>query len=198
MGFTLTQQLPAPARHGWNVEEFERLFEAGFFAPDAKMELIEGEVWEKMTQKDSHALAVLLAQYKLLEIFGSGYSVRVQLPLIFGVSSKPEPDLAVVEGAPRESSRPHPTTAILVVEISDSTLVPDQQTKSALYARAGVAEYWIVNLIENTLEVRREPTEMTAQPLGFGYASTLVLRSGDTVSPLVMPQASVRIEDLLP
>lgn len=198
MGFTLLQQLPAPARHGWNVEEFERLFEAGFFAPDAKMELIEGEVWEKMTQKDSHALAVLLAQYKLLEIFGVGYSIRVQLPLILGARSKPEPELAVVEGSPRESSRPHPTTAVLIVEISDSTLVADQQTKAPLYARAGVAEYWIVNLIDNGLEVRREPIPMAQSPLGFGYASTLILQPGESVSPLGAPNFAVRVEDLLP
>lgn len=198
MGFTLTQQLPATARHGWNVEEFERLFEAGFFAPDAKLELIEGEVWEKMTQKDSHALAVLLAQYKLLEIFGSNYSVRVQLPLIFGTSSKPEPDLAIVEGSPRESSRPHPTTAILIVEISDSTLIPDQQTKAPLYARAGIEEYWIVNLIERVLEVRRGPVAMPAQALGFGYRTTTILQSGETISPLGAPDSVVRVEDLLP
>ncbi|HEX8463981.1 MAG TPA: Uma2 family endonuclease [Abditibacterium sp.] len=198
MGFTLTQQLPAAARHGWNVEEFERLFEAGFFAPDAKLELIEGEVWEKMTQKDTHALAVLLAQYKLMEIFGAGYAVRVQSPLIFGARSKPEPDVAVVEGSPRQSSRPHPTTALLVVEVSDTTLVPDQQTKAPLYARAGIAEYWIVNLVDDVLEVRREPTEMPSQPLGFGYASTLILRRGETVSPLASPEAVVRVEDLLP
>jgi Uma2 family endonuclease len=198
MGFTLTQQLPAAARHGWNVEEFERLFEAGFFAPDAKLELIEGEVWEKMTQKDTHALAVLLAQYKLMEIFGAGYAVRVQSPLIFGARSKPEPDVAVVEGSPRQSSRPHPTTALLVVEVSDTTLVPDQQTKAPLYARAGIAEYWIVNLVDDVLEVRREPTEMPSQPLGFGYASTQILRRGETVSPLASPEAVVRVEDLLP
>lgn len=198
MGFTLTQQLPAPARHGWNVEEFERLFDAGFFAPDARLELIEGEVWEKMTQKDSHALAVLLAQYKLIEVFGIGYSVRVRLPLIFGARSKPEPDLAVVEGDPRQSSVPHPTTALLIIEISDTTLVPDQQTKAPLYARAQVGEYWIVNLIERTLEVRREPVAMPAQPLGWGYNSTLILSPGQSIAPLSAPGASIRVEELLP
>ncbi len=198
MGFTLTQQLPAAARHGWEVEEFERLFEAGFFAPDARLELIEGEVWEKMTQKDSHALAVLLAQYKMLEIFGFGYSIRVQLPLILGLRSKPEPDIAVVEGSPRQSSVPHPTTALLVIEISDTTLIPDQQTKAPLYARAGVAEYWIVNLIDRRLEVRRAPTQMPAMPLGFGYGETLILRAGEAIAPLSRPDFLVRVEDLLP
>lgn len=198
MGFTLMQQLPAPARHGWTVEEFERLFEAGFFAPDARLELIEGEVWEKMTQKTPHATAVTLAQYLLAEIFGAGFVVRVQLPLILGEISKPEPDIAIVTGVARDYTRNHPTTAVLVVEISDSTLIPDQQTKSALYARAGIAEYWIVNLIDHVLEVRRGPVAMAAQPLGFGYRETSVLQAGETISTLAAPDFVVRVEDLLP
>ncbi|MBW3636260.1 MAG: Uma2 family endonuclease [Armatimonadetes bacterium] len=198
MGLTLTQNLPALARHGWTVEEFERLFEAGFFAPDAKYELIEGEVWEKMTQHEPHTLAVLLAQYKLMEIFGSNFTVRVQVPLILGSGSKPEPNIAVVEGSLRQSSVPHPTTAVLIVEISDTTLIPDQQTKAALYARAGVKEYWIVNLNERTLEVRRQSAPMSEALLGYAYRSTQILLPGETVSPLAAPDVVIRVDDLLP
>ncbi len=198
MGFTITQQLPARHGFGWTVKEFEDLFDAGYFGRDLKLELIEGEIWRKVPLEPPCATSIILMQTQLMGIFREDFTVRVQLPLIFGVSSKPEPDLAVVEGSPRESSRPHPTSAILVVEISDSTLVPDQQTKAPLYARAGVAEYWIVNLIENVLEVRREPTEIADSPLGFGYASTQILRSGDSISPLAMPDSTVRVEDLLP
>ncbi len=198
MGFTILQQLPAPARHGWTVEEFERLFEAGFFAPDAKLELIEGEVWEKMTQKTPHATAVTLAQYLLTSVFEVGFVVRIQLPIILGETSKPEPDIAVCSGSVRDYSQNHPTTAVLVVEISDATLIPDQQTKAPLYARAGIAEYWIVNLIERVLEVRRGPVAMPAQALGFGYRTKTVLQSGETISPLGAPDSVVRVEDLLP
>ena len=198
MGFTITQQFPASARHGWTVSEFERLFEAGFFAPDAKMELIEGEVWEKMTQKTPHATAVTLAHYLLLSVFNRDFVVRNQLPLVLGETSKPEPDIAVVSGSPRDYGQNHPTTAVLVVEISDSTLIPDQQTKAALYARAGIDEYWIVNLNDRILEVRREPTAMAAQPLGFGYHSTQILLPGQNVSPLSASHAVIAVSDLLP
>ncbi len=198
MGLTLTQNLPALARHGWTVEEFERLFEAGFFAPDAKYELIEGEVWEKMTQKTSHAVAVTLAQYLLADVFGVAFVVRVQLPLVFGQSSKPEPDVAIVSGSPRDYLENHPTTAVLIVEISDTTLIPDQQTKAALYARAGVGEYWIVNLPERTLEVRRQSAPMSEALLGWGYRSTQILLPGESVSPLAAPDAVIRVDDLLP
>lgn len=170
MGLTLTQNLPALARHGWTVEEFERLFEAGFFAPDAKYELIEGEVWEKMTQKTSHAVAVTLAQYLLADVFGVAFVVRVQLPLVFGQSSKPEPDVAIVSGSPRDYLENHPTTAVLIVEISDTTLIPDQQTKAALYARAGVGEYWIVNLPERT---RSAPPERADERGAAGMGLSL-------------------------
>lgn len=198
MGLTLTQNLPASARHGWTVAEFERLFEAGFFAPDAKYELIEGEVWEKMTQKTPHAVAVTLAQSLLADAFGVGFVVRVQLPLVFGQNSKPEPDVAIVSGLPRDYLENHPSTAALIVEISDTTLIPDQQTKAALYARAGVAEYWIVNLNERTLEVRRQSAPMSEAILGFGYRSTQILLRGESVSPLAAPDATIGIEELLP
>ena len=198
MPHLITENLPFTALRGWTVSEFEKLFEAGFFAPDARLELIEGQVFEKMSQNEPHARAIMLVQYKLMEVFATGYLVRMQIPLILGESSKPEPDAAVVRGSLRDGNTALPSTAELVVEISDSTLVQDQQTKAALYARAGIAEYWIVNLVERTLEVRRQPSVMANELLGHGYRSTQILLPGERIAPLSAPDTEIGVDELLP
>ena len=195
---TLTRNLPPAPRIGWTVEEFERLFDAGFFAPDARLELIEGEIFEKEAREPKVAVAISLAQDVLRRFFNNEFCVRVQLPMVFGISSKPEPDLVVVEGTPRTFLESHPTTAVLAVEISDTTLVTDQTTKSSLYARAAVEEYWIVNLVDRTLEVRRQPFEQSDALFGWAYRSTLILLPGESVVPLRAPGTSVNVNELLP
>ena len=111
------------------------------------MELIEGEVVDMPPQKNAHYTAILLAQRALERAFGPNYVVRVQGPLDLGERSQPEPDLAVVPGSPRDY-RDHPKTASLVVEVSDSTLVFDRERKARLFAKAGIPEYWIINLVD--------------------------------------------------
>ena len=198
MPHLITENRPFPVRRGWTVDEFEKLFDAGFFAPDARLELIEGEVWEKMSQNEPHAHAVLLAQYKLLQVFAVGYLVRIQIPLILSDTSKPEPDVAIVQGSLRDGNVLRPATVELVIEISDSTLRADQTTKSALYARAQIAEYWIVNLVDRTLEVRRQPSAMQGELLGHGYRSTQILLPGESIAPLGAPASIIGVDELLP
>ena len=198
MPHLITENRPFTARPGWTVAEFERLFDAGFFAPDARLELIDGEVWEKMSQNEPHARAVLLAQYKLLQVFAAGYLVRIQIPLILSDTSKPEPDVAVVPGSLRDTDLLRPAVVELVVEISDSTLRADQTTKAALYARAEIAEYWIVNLVDRTLEVRRQPSPMEGELLGHGYRSTQILLPGESIAPLGAPASVIGVDELLP
>ena len=193
----VTAPLPLTARHSWTVSDFERLFEAGFFAPDARLELIEGEIWVKPFQEPADATALTLALYRLKDAFAIGYVVRTQQPLMLGESSYSEPDISVVPGTPRDCLT-HPTTAELVVEISDSTLVQDQTTKAALYARAQIAEYWIMNLVDSTLEVRRQPSPMPGELLGWGYRSTQILLPGESIAPLDSPANLIGVDELLP
>ncbi len=194
----LTQrELPSSVRHNWTVNDFERLFDAGFFPLDARLELVEGEIWKKMTQNEPHAVALSLAEFALGGIFANCY-VRTQQPMILGETSKPEPDLAVVIGVPRDYLASHPSTAELVVEISHATLIPDQKTKAALYARAQIAEYWIVNLVDRTLEVRRQPSPLEGELLGHGYRLTQILLPGESIAPLGAPDSLVGVDELLP
>lgn len=188
-------QLPLVHRKRWTVEEFDRLTDLGAFA-DEKIELLDGELSEKMSQNEPHARCVLLMQYKLMQIFGLGFVVRVQLPLRLD-NSKPEPDVAVVGGDLRGPIE-MPTDALVVVEIADSTLQTDRDVKSHIYARAGIAEYWIVNLNARQIEVRRQPQADATQPLGFAYASLQTLGADDQLSPLALPGVSFSVADVLP
>jgi Uma2 family endonuclease len=177
-------------RH-WTREEYERLVAEGFFQPDERLELVDGLIFEMSPQSPPHAVAIRLARRALERIVPEGFDVLVQMPLALDDDSEPEPDLAVVRGSdPRENLISHPTSAVLVIEIADSSLRHDRD-KAALYARAGIPEYWIVNLKERCLEVLRDPQNAVYRP-------RTVLRAGNTVSPLACPEASIAVADLLP
>ena len=187
-----------PRRRRGTRQENERATEIGLFGPEERLELIEGEVIRKVPQNTPHATALLLATDLLRQAFGVGLHVRAQLPLAIGPRSEPEPDLAVVSGSPRDYEDAHPISARLVVEISDTTLRFDRTTKAGLYARAGVVEYWIVNLNERILEVHREPVSMPGRTLRHGYRVVTTLSELETVVPLEAPSISIRVSDLLP
>jgi Uma2 family endonuclease len=194
-----TIQSDAPRRRLLTVDEFDCAWAQGVYGPEERLELIEGEVIEKVTPQESpHATGVRLSDRAMNRIFVEGYDVRTQLPLVFGPRNKPEPDVAVVTGEIRDYSRAHPTTAVLIIEVSDTTLRYDRMTKAGLYARAGIADYWILNLVDRVLEVHREPAAMTDMPLGHGYRSVLRYTPSDSIAPLVAPQSLIAVADLLP
>jgi Uma2 family endonuclease len=192
------EKLYLPHRRYWTRQEYERAAEVGLFGPDERLELIEGEVIRKMTHNTPHATGIRLAEKLLNRIFGEGYDVRAQLPLALGKRSEPEPDIAVVVGSARDYEDEHPSSAMLVVEISDATLRLDRTTKASLYARAGIPEYWIVNLKDRLLEVHRQPGSMRGRPLGYGYQSVTTHTERESLCPLAAPQHSVAVADLLP
>ncbi len=192
MGVTTPQ-----VRH-WTRDEYIRMAEAGVFAPGERVELIEGEIIAMTPQKSPHAASVRLVQETLRGLFGPGFDVRPQLPLSLGPDSEPEPDVAVVRGNPRDYVQEHPTTAVLVVEVADTTLDFDRGRKAGLYARAVIPEYWIVNLPDRTLEVYRDPGPLPDRPAEHGYRSVRRIGPADSVAPLASPAARVRVADLLP
>jgi len=112
--------------------------------------------------------------------------------------SEPEPDVAVVPGSFRDYISGHPSRPVLLIEVSESSLALDRDHKGSLYARAGLADYWIVNLIDRVLEVHREPTPDPAASFAWHYQSVEVLGPEASVSPLASPGAHIRVIDLLP
>jgi Uma2 family endonuclease len=180
----------------WSREEYDRMITAGIFQPDERVELIEGEIIAMTPQGSGHATAVRLVEDALRRLFSMGFDVRVQMPLALGPDSEPEPDIAVVVGQPRDYRDEHPRTAVLVVEVSDSTLALDRERKAALYARAGIQEYWLLNLMERCLEVFQAPQAIGSPDAR--YHSRHVARAGESVSPIGCPTASLSLTDLLP
>jgi Uma2 family endonuclease len=185
---------PTPKR--WTREQYSRMAEMGWFR-GRRVELIEGEIVEMSPQHERHATGILLADRALRPHFGDQYSIRIQMPLRFTGPSDPEPDLAVVYGSPRDFTE-HPSSALLIVEISDTTLAFDRGRKADLYARHGIEDYWLTNLVERQVEVRRGPMADAASPSGFRYASIEVFKAGARIAPLTMPAARVEVAALLP
>ena len=112
--------------------------------------------------------------------FGSGWRVRVQLPVALDEESEPEPDIAVVPGFPRDYLPSHPSSPVLILAAAESSLALDRGIKGSLYARARIADYWIVNLVDQVLEVYRDPVAAPASLYGWRYASVTTLRAGDS------------------
>jgi Uma2 family endonuclease len=172
--------------------------ETGIFAPDEHVELIQGEILYMAPQGSPHFTGTRAAEEAIRAAFGADFDIRPQGPLVLGPNSEPEPDIAVVPGSFRDYEDDHPTSALLVVEVSESTLVYDQTTKASLYASAHIADYWIINLVEEIVEVYRSPKPDSTAPFGTCYSQVTLHKRGDVVSPLFAPQASIRVEDLLP
>jgi len=172
-------------------EEFDRMADAGVFGPEERLELLAGEICVVTPQKSTHAVAVGKTQRVLEQCFGKDYWVRIQMPLVLDPNSEPEPDLAVVVGQPSDYRERHPDTAALIVEVADTSLLRDRQVKQRIYAQAGIAEYWIVNLIDDTVEVYREPQ-------GEQFRNSQVLIAGQQIMPLAQSSLPINVSDLLP
>ncbi len=181
----------------WTRLEYDRLIENGFFQPGDKVELIGGQLMVAEPQGSRHAATVSLVADALRAAFGSGWYVMVQLPVALDDESEPEPDVAVVAGAARQYWDAHPSRPVLIVEVADSSAALDREHKASLYARAGVPDYWIVNIGDDVLEVCRRPVSSYAALYGWGYAEIQRFERGATVSPVALPTARIAVADLL-
>lgn len=166
------------------VTDFLRMGESGVFAPDERVELLDGEIYTVSPPSSKHAAWVDRVMKALERSVGDRTIIRVQSPVGLSEHDTPEPDVAVL--APSvdfyENELPGVGDVYLVVEISLSSLGYDRSTKLSLYARAGVPEVWIVNVDEGQLEVHREPQN------GL-YRVRLLLRLGEPVTPAAVPDA---------
>ncbi len=182
---------PAIHPHRWTRHAYDRMILNGIFHPEARLELLNGEIIDMSPQGSFHSTSVILATEMLRSSFSKGYVTRVQMPLALAPDSEPEPDIAVVPGSPRDYRDEHPDSAVLVVEVSDTTLSFDRNDKKKLYALSGIPEYWIINLTDGHLEVYRNPVRGT-----YNYVEILGL--GKTVSPIAAPDSLIAVADILP
>jgi Uma2 family endonuclease len=173
------------------VDEYHRMIEAGTLGEDDHVQLIAGAVLAMTPQGPAHALVIQNLTRLVAQGLAADLALRPQLPLTLPDDSEPEPDLAVVRLADARSREHHPRTALLVVEVAGDSLRLDRQTKAALYARAGIPEYWIVNLAETTVEVHRDPDPETG-----AYRAKAVVASEGTLPAASVPGLKINVADL--
>src|SRR2546430_2266816 len=178
-----------PIRNGhWTGKESDRLIKIGFFHEDEPIELLGGQLIVAEPKGTPHSTAIALTVEALRVAFGPGWLVRVQDPVALDDESEPEPDVVVVPGSPRDYLAEHPVRPAVLVEVAESRLGFDRGHKGSLYARAGVADYWIVNLVDEVLEVYREPGPDRSVEFGWRFLDVQALRRGTTIAPLARPE----------
>lgn len=183
---------PPPRRKTWTRRECEFLSEHGFF-DGQRYELVEGELINKMGQNPPHARAIMKLTVALVRIFGE--RVRMQLPIDVNpeenATNEPEPDAVVTNGHADTFAKrtPGPADLAWLIEVSDSTLRFDLTVKAGLYARAGVADYWVLDLVNRRVIVHCEPREGE-------YSSVNVYAEHEAVAPLASPSTLLRYAEL--
>jgi Uma2 family endonuclease len=177
----------------FSVAAYFGLLETGVLTERDRVELLEGVIVAMTPMNPPHAGFVTKVSRALLGAVGARASVRTQCPLILRPRSVPEPDVAVVAGCDDDYLSAHPESALLAVEVADSSLPQDRLSKSRIYAQAAIPEYWIVNLRDGVLEVMRDP-----DPVAALYRDLRTLRAGDRIDVASLPGASIDVADMLP
>jgi Uma2 family endonuclease len=167
--------------------QYEALVEQGLF-DDSRVELLFGSLVDVSPQGPLHAAIIARLTRRLAQQLPSTMQLRVQSPLALSDDSEPEPDIAVVPEADYTSS--HPTRAVFVIEVAETSLQKDRVVKAGLYATAGVDEYWLVNLSDKEVEVNR-------QPRGGRYEQVDVLRPSVELSPHAFPAVRFTVGELV-
>jgi Uma2 family endonuclease len=189
-------QAPLTLRR-WKRVEYERLVDLGVFAGDP-IELIGGQLVVAEPQGAYHASSINSAEYAVRAVVPPGWIVRTQAPVSLDDESEPEPDLVVVPGRPADYRESHPASPALAIEVAESSLDFDRRHKGSLYARAGIQDYWILNLVDRVLEIYRDPQPSANTTYGWAYRSVEVLQPAVTAFPLSIPDARIVVADLFP
>ncbi len=184
---------PATEDRGFTAVSYFDLVRRGLLDEDDQVELLEGLVVSAPPQGPLHASVVMAVQEALREAVGHRASIRVQMPLVVGARSVPEPDVAVVSGKPVDYRDRHPESALLVVEVAESSLPQDRLTKSRIYAAAEIPEFWIVNLRDRCLEVFTKP-----DVAGRVYLDSRRAGLDETIVLAALADTTVAMASLLP
>lgn len=181
-----------PIRHRFTRSEYHRMAQTGILAPEARVELIDGDIIEMSPIGRRHLAAVDRATRLFVRGVGDEAIVRVQGSIALGDNGEPEPDLTVLRFRPDFYAMSQATeeAVLLIVEVADTSEGYDQRTKAPLYAAFGIPELWIANLNHDQLLVHRDPTP-------DGYATVRMYRRGASVSPLAFPHLAINVDDIL-
>ena len=185
------QSQPQPRRLRFSVDEYYKMIELGLLKDYEKAEIIEGELIQKMPIGDRHAFVVdVLAEF-FIKNAPDNVRVRVQNPVRLSDSNEPEPDIVLADLTKFDGKRhPRPEETILIVEVSDTTLKYDRDTKLALYAEAEIPEVWIVNLKNEIVEVHQKP--------GVGiYQLAQIYKRGESVKSAILPNLEIEVDKIL-
>jgi Uma2 family endonuclease len=166
----------------FTIDEYHRLIELGFLKECDRIELIRGELMQMVSKGTPHTFSTTRLCRQLDRLLGDKAVVRCQEPIILPSDSEPEPDVAIARGDEADYLENHPYVEdiLLVIEISDSTLIYDQTKKLELYAEAGINDYWIVNLIAGQLECYCQPYRISQGE--FSYRSKQVYLPNQSVT----------------
>ena len=176
-------------RFTWNRTAYDHAVRLGTFAGESHIQLLEGELYQMTPQDPAHAYVVGQLHECLRVWYGEEFFIRLQAPFAASDRSEPEPDLYVVAGRREEYRDRHPDQAVLVIEVSRTSLEVDRTTKASIYAQAGVPEYWVVDVEGKTIEIRRDPRNGR-------YASRSMLEAHQSILPLNGQGAPVPVESL--
>ena len=182
-----------PRTHRFSVEEFERMVEARVFAPEDRLELIEGEIIEMTPIGDPYASIVDRLTMVMTRRLGERTIVRVQGPVRFrSFRSRPQPDLAMLRARDDYYAKGSPGAddILLLIEVMDTSVDYDRRTKAPLYARAGVSEVWLVDTPADVVEVHRQPS-------AGGYRDVRTCRRGERLTLLAFPDVTLAVEEVL-
>ena len=184
----------------FTLDEYHQLINIGFFDEDERVELLEGVLVSMSPINPLHSNTVDLLAEIFGEIITRGVTrVRIQGPIsILETESEPEPDLIIfrVTGVDFALRHPSPNEVLLVMEVADSSLAQDRSHKATLYAQVGIPDYWIWNLVDNVLEVYRDPhTPSSGDAL---YQTKLTYHRGESLAPLAFPDFEVEVDNILP
>jgi Uma2 family endonuclease len=179
-----------PVAHKFSVEDYHRMGEAGILSPDQRFELIHGEIITRSPVGFKHAATVKRIAAFCHQTFKAVISIHD--PIQLNENSEPEPDVALLKFTEDfyDDRSPEARDVLLIIEVSDSTLKYDRETKLPLYAANQIPECWIVNLGDRQLEIYRDPTPS-------GYQQQLTLKDTETVSPQSFPDVAIAVTELL-
>ena len=176
-------------RRRFTVDEYLHMAEAGILTKRDRVELLDGEIVEMTPIGRSHAISVAALNRALVTGVGSHAVIWPQLTIRLSTRSAPEPDLAVLRRRSYREAYPTSDDVLLIVEVSDSTLRRDRELKLPLYAAAGIPEYWIVDVQNETVEVYKDPAGPT-------FASVRQCRSGESFSPSAFPDLRISVDEI--